>query len=336
MTEQVNLDLVWAQTGGVTDPGDAKYSTGWVAEIPTYQNFNFVLQNQSANLLALAEKGEFDWDDNISYQPGTKVKGSDGIFYSCVTATVAGNNHNPVNDSTQSYWVTGALFGKLSQDNLDATKGIFIKEVGVGRNPTTWAGNDITIEAENALIALNTTSSNQKNLVLGNVSGSLVVVDVNTDDTPDSRSIALTDPSVYKIYHEGNPPTVDSISGAVPMNPQDGRLYARRNTNWEETTSTTVSTAPPPPITGAGQGWYNLDDGQLYVDVDDGSSSQWVLANPPIIPDTDAEITAVMRFRQVLETDLTIENPYNGLSISPTIADGVTIEVAEDAIYVVL
>ncbi len=329
MTNQVNLDLVWAQTGGVTDPGDTKYSTGWVAEIPTYQNFNFVLQNQSANLLALAEKGEFDWQNNIAYKPGTKVKGSDGIFYSCITPTT---NNNPVNDSTQSYWVTGALFGKISQDTLDSTKGIFVKEVGAGRSATTWAGNDITIEADNALIALNTSSST-KNLVLGNVSGSLVVVDVNNTSTPDGRSIALTDSSVYKVYHEGFKPTVSDISGAVPMNPQNSRVMARLNSNWVETTSTQVAASPPPPVLGNGGGWYNLDDGQLYIDVDDGDSSQWVLANPPIIPDV---VPAVLKFDQVISEDVTIDNPYNGLSVSPSIANGVTVTILNDSIYVVV
>ena len=65
MTNHVNLDLIWADTGGVTDPGDVKYSTGWVAEIPTFQNFNFVLQNHSVNLLSDAERGQHTWDAGV-------------------------------------------------------------------------------------------------------------------------------------------------------------------------------------------------------------------------------------------------------------------------------
>jgi len=36
-----------------------------------------------------------------------------------------------------------------------------------------------------------------------------------------------------------------------------------------------------PTNTGAGTGWYNLEDGQTYIDIDDGDSTQWVPANPP-------------------------------------------------------
>ena len=73
MTTQVNLEQIWALSGGVTDPGDIKYTTGWVAGIPTFQNFNFVLQNHSKNILALAESGKFTHQLDINYKQGTRV-----------------------------------------------------------------------------------------------------------------------------------------------------------------------------------------------------------------------------------------------------------------------
>jgi hypothetical protein len=44
--------------------------------------------------------------------------------------------------------------------------------------------------------------------------------------------------------------------------------------------TTVVSSAPPPIATGSNTYWYNLDDGRLYIDVDDGTSFQWVLTVP--------------------------------------------------------
>ena len=43
MTTQVRLSYAWASTGGKTDPGNTEYNLGWIAEIPTFQEFNYVL-----------------------------------------------------------------------------------------------------------------------------------------------------------------------------------------------------------------------------------------------------------------------------------------------------
>ena len=42
----------------------------------------------------------------------------------------------------------------------------------------------------------------------------------------------------------------------------------------------------PPPKEGKGSGWYNLSDGTLYIDIDDGDSFQWVPASPPVFAES--------------------------------------------------
>jgi hypothetical protein len=291
MTTQQNLGLVWANTGGVTDPGDTKYETGWIAEIPTFQNFNFVLQSLDKNILVQAEQGTFEWQNNINYVAGATVLESGQLYY-CVQDHI---NQQPTLDGTNSYWVQGFMLGSAPRSDLQKEYGVYLKNMLPRSNATTWNSSDITIENKNCLIQLNTENGPTKNWLMGNVSGALVAVDIDTQMTADGRSIALADPNVHKLYHEGFKPTQADVAGTIPDAPLNSKMYARMDGNWVEVTSTTVGTAPPPPVKGAGQGWYNLDDGQFYIDVNDGDSSQWVPANPPVIPEVDPKLDAEYR-----------------------------------------
>lgn len=338
MTTQVNLDLVWASTGGTTDPGDTKYQTGWIAEIPTYQNFNYVLQNHSSNLLAIAEDGKFTWQAEITYQAGAVAKGSNGIFYTCHNVSTG---DDPVSDTTSSFWMVGALFGNATQDSAMFLNGVTIVDVNA-RGATDWDGNDLTISNANALAAFNTTAGGVDNFLLGNVSGSAVIVDIGTTITPDGRTIALADGNVHKIFHEGNPPTQADVSGTIPINPADGKIYGRQNTSWVEVSSTSVSSPPPAATVGAGQGWYNLDDGQFYIDIDDGDSTQWVPASPPVIP--IVELNTAIGNANVIRTnpknitqDITFVGDENGMTAGPiTIDNTFTVTVTTGSTWTVV
>jgi hypothetical protein len=279
MANQINLDLLWANQGGKTDPTDSKWEDGWIAEIPTYQNFNYVLHATESNLLHLAENGAFQWQTEINYEKGTLVRDG-GFEWFCITAN---SGNKPSDDNTNSYWTNGKIVGRTPVTPYTQKHGLYVANVN-DRTLTTWTGNDVTLENDTTLVAFNTTSTATDNLIFGNIGGELVVVDVGNAVVPDNRTIALTDSSVHRLYHEGHPPTQSEVSGTVPEAPTDGKLYSRKNTNWVKASATDVQTQPPPPNTGSGGGWYNLDDGQLYVDVDDGNSSQWVPASPPVIP----------------------------------------------------
>lgn len=277
MTNQSNLDLIWAGGGGVVDPGDAKYVLGWVTEIPTYENFNFVLQTTTTNLLSMAEAGSFVWQAEIAYVEGVRVIENNKLW-TCVTANTG---QNPTGDATNSYWVHGVAIGSSNIGTLLDEDGVLIQDVN-SRAATTWDGNDLTVKNANAVLSL-VTNDGTKNWLIANVGGVLVVADVDAVDTPDGRNISSGQSGVYDIFHQGNPPTISDIGGGVEEAPSDGIIYGRRNNTWIAVTSTIISDTPPT-NNGDGSGWYNLTDGQLYIDLDDGDSIQWVLANPPLLP----------------------------------------------------
>mgnify|MGYP003674373552 CR=1 FL=1 len=300
MTTQRDLPLVWASGGGQTPTGDAKYVSGWVAEIPSFQNFNYVLANATGNILVQAEQGHHNWDVAIQYQTGAQVVDG-GLVYACHTASIGSSitGAQPSLDATFSYWVTGAgMFGPAAVGELKQTDGILIDGINTRASAATWDGNDVTIKNSNAIISFNITSATVglPNWSLANVNGEMLLIDNGISTTPTGKSIAPGAATVSRIYHEAHPPTQSEVSGTIPDSPTDGPIYGRSNANWVKVTSTTVSTSPPPPVAGSGQGWYNLDDGTTYVDVDDGDSSQWVPASPPTLPFSKAGTNVVSHF----------------------------------------
>tara|TARA_R110000851_G_scaffold244874_2_gene397627 strand:- start:12741 stop:13697 length:957 start_codon:yes stop_codon:yes gene_type:complete len=289
MTDQINLHLVWANTGGTAPVGDAKYVGGWVAEIPTYQNFNYMVQGLDKNILHLAEVGYFTWQSQITYVAGVQVISPLGDKF---TARAASTGTDPDTDSTNSTWVHGWLVGSdiaslLESDGFQVALPV--------RTNALYTGMDQVIKNLNPMLEFRTTTAS-KNWALGNVSGELVAVDL-AQAGPDNKSIAIAGADTHRLFHEGHSPEVAEVDGAVPEAPTDGKLYARVGVSavsgsWVQVTSTTVSIAPPPPVLGAGQGWYNLEDGQFYLDINDGDSSQWVAGNPPTIPNFVAADTS--------------------------------------------
>ena len=171
MTTQRNLGLVWASTGGTLDPTDEKYSLGWEVEIPTYQNFNFVLNNNSRNILVGAEQRHHNWEDSINYVSGARVLGSDGVYYTCTTDNI---NQDPTTDSINNYWVTGDYISAGGSDTIQPEQefGFYIENMGLSTSTNTWTTNDITLRNSSAFIGLYNKTNGFDNLVLGNSHGS--------------------------------------------------------------------------------------------------------------------------------------------------------------------
>ena len=274
MTTQNNLERIWASTGSAIDPNATNYAAGWVAEIPTFQEFNYVLKNLCTNQLALAEAGCYTWQVDIAYAKGSKVLES-GKVYTCLTA----NTGQLVTNT--NYWTLGAYFGSMSLSNN--AYGVMVEDVNT-RTDSQWEGSDITLRNSNAVLQLSPSSGAYDHWLLHNVQGELGVTNTESNPYPDGRLIDYNQTNTHRLYHEGHRPTQTEVSGTIPENPADGSLYARQNSSWVPVTSTKIQSTPPSPLLGSGQGWYNLEDGQLYLDIDDGSSSQWVPANAPIIP----------------------------------------------------
>lgn len=284
MTDQVNLGLVWANTGGTTAVTEAKYVGGWVAEIPTYQNFNYSMQGLDQNILHLAESSSFDWQADINYEAGARVR----VGNKMRTCIVANINVDPATDTNQSYWVQGQMFGG-DLGTLSKSEGV-VAEFNA-RSISLWEGQDFTAENTIPLVVLKTTAATD-NWAVSNVSGQLAATNLGQGDA-DGRDIRLDQGNSFRIFHESHLPLVTEVPGAVEEAPTDTKLYARQGTsttsgNWIEVTTTTISETPPSPVLGSGKGWYNLVDATLYIDIDDGDSSQWAIAVPPQIPTINA------------------------------------------------
>lgn len=237
MTTPVKLELVWAEAGGTSDPSDSKYQLGWVSEIPTYQNFNHVLNALDKAKLSYAEGGIYSWQDNIAYRAGVKVLAGNKIF-TCITShnNLAGDNpQDPLLDNTNSYWVNGSVFSskESAHSNLDKREGVKIDEVFSRGSRDLWQGNDLTITGKNSIIALNDIAGT-KNLLFGNVKGKLVVVDVGALTNPDTTTNLnpSVNPNSFEVYHEGNKPTQQDVSGTIPASPLDGARYLRQGNSW--------------------------------------------------------------------------------------------------------
>jgi len=326
MTDQINLSILWAATGGTTPVSTSKYQDGWVSEIPTFQNFNYMLQGLDQNMLHLAESSSFDWEAAINYKAGAKVLRA-GIPY---VARVDNLNIDPTTDTNNNTWVTGMIVG-ADFANLLETDGSKV-EVGA-RTGNLYTAVDSAVVNSMPLIELRTTGATFDNWAVANITGELVASNLGKTG-PDGRSLAKDAGNSHRLFHEGHLPGVSEVPGAVPEAPVDGKLYARIGTSptsgtWTPVTSTVVQSAPPPAVLGAGQGWYNLDDGLFYVDINDGDSSQWVAACPPVIPRLADPIRSVMgsASRNVVMTP----NPLKESAVASTVGFSATIYTGNGA-----
>lgn len=88
MADRLTLGRIWANTGDWRDPGDAKYSLGWGAEIPTYQGLNYLQYKSDLAFLALAERGVQEWGADITYALRSQVWDNvDGKVYIALVAS---------------------------------------------------------------------------------------------------------------------------------------------------------------------------------------------------------------------------------------------------------
>jgi len=226
MATQKRLKDIWASAGVSTDPATAGYLEGWVVEIPAYEEFNYVLNAIDGNIGVLAEQAYFNWQTDISYIAGV-VLWQNGVQYTCKTDHAG---QDPEADTTQSYWVQAPTYGKAA--NLaNASEGLFLYGVAA-KSSNTWGSSDQTIFNNSALINFACASTSYDNLLFGNVRGQLVAIDVDNVITPDDRPILPGDPGVYRIFHEGNPPTIEDVGQGLGENPVDGNQYLRKDTSW--------------------------------------------------------------------------------------------------------
>ncbi len=145
MTQRI-IETPWADTGAITDPGASKTATGWITEIPTHQNFNWLLNRADEAIQNNQETGIEPWHALVIFQDQGLTMGSDGLIYQ--SQQVSNLNHQPVGDSGV-WWrqpiilpnnhITGLL------PSINATTPLFKLDIGGGECRNTGNTSNITL-----------------------------------------------------------------------------------------------------------------------------------------------------------------------------------------------
>lgn len=221
---QVKLNNIWASTGSTTDTGQTKYLDGWVVEIPTFQNFNYVLNGIDTNIHHIASIGAFEFQSDISYQVGAEVRTPITGVKRYATTDSTGSNLSSIYD-----WSSAPAYGRVGARY--STEGLILDTLAA-KTSGSWGSQEMTISGSSSIVAFNVNTT-RDNYLLANIDGDMVLVNTGNQYFPDGRDISVGSPGVYKIYHEGNPPSVGA-GGGVLNNPQDGKFYLRQDSAWVE------------------------------------------------------------------------------------------------------
>lgn len=103
ITNKPNVNIAWAESGAKIYPGDAKYAQGWIAEVPTHQNFNYI-QNQFGTFQKhINESGIAAWDGLTNYSKGSlvsyQISSDDTRVYQSLTDLNTNNNPSASSES---------------------------------------------------------------------------------------------------------------------------------------------------------------------------------------------------------------------------------------------
>ena len=90
----------WASSGAVIGMNSAKQALGWVAEMMTFQNLNWLFRSITQHLKHLNERGIGDWDSDTVYEVGALVMHTDNEAYRCIL-----NPPTFQGPSNATYWV---------------------------------------------------------------------------------------------------------------------------------------------------------------------------------------------------------------------------------------
>lgn len=103
------LNRVWTSNNANLrrDPGDAKYLQGWIAEIPTFQVLNYLQYKVDTTLLALAERGVFEWGADVQYGLGSLVW--DDATQTVYVATVGSPSRTLRPSQNLGQWAASAI-----------------------------------------------------------------------------------------------------------------------------------------------------------------------------------------------------------------------------------
>lgn len=215
MTTQIRLSQQFAGAGDRTDLG-AKWGSGYGAEKPTYQGFNYLAYAITSNILALAE-GVLDWDSAIAYEAGARVSRGGSIYF----ALKGNTNVDPTTDwaGSAQNWHKGSYAGGTGNydPSTKAHKAIAsITDNTVAGSSSTWNSTAHALLGNNTSLYMERSAGNGV-LLFSPSSGVFKLLEVNTT-FPDGRSLA----SAYTFVTSNNfasylPSASTTVKGIVEM-----------------------------------------------------------------------------------------------------------------------
>lgn len=178
------LNRVWTSNNANLrrDPGDAKYLQGWIAEIPTFQVLNYLQYKVDTTLLALAERGVFEWGTDVQYGLGSLVW--DDATRTVYVATVGSPSRTLRPSQNLGQWAASAI--QVSRyDYDDIVSKISAHIADVTSNPHRLTANmigaynkaqiDSLIAQYNALVASHANDRNNPHKVTAAQAGAVPV-----------------------------------------------------------------------------------------------------------------------------------------------------------------
>lgn len=107
------IEKLWSSNGDMSPPpDDTKIATGFIVEIPTLEQFNYIENKQDSMLAHLNQRGIAEWDANSSYYADISyVSGSNGIIYRAkLNSGGSVSAVNPVTEVGSVYWGVAFYF----------------------------------------------------------------------------------------------------------------------------------------------------------------------------------------------------------------------------------
>lgn len=124
------LNRIWTSTNANLrrDPGDTKYIQGWISEIPTYQVLNYLQYKVDTTLLALAERGIFEWGSDVTYGLASVVwDETDKRIY---VSTVGAPDKTKAPSTNPTHWTPSSIqVSRASYDSIVAAINAHIADV---------------------------------------------------------------------------------------------------------------------------------------------------------------------------------------------------------------
>lgn len=225
-----NLNLIWADAGDKIKPDDSKIHTGWLVEIPTRQNFNWLDGRQDQFNAHVNQRGIAEYDPTTEYIGGKSyLQGSNGVVYFCYNTNITGVD--PVSDTNNTYFREAFV----TPDGYSGGKRFVGFEV---------FSTNLTAVPNHRYLALGPATVTLPTALAGDA----VVIATGTD-------IAIT--------------VVDSESNTYSLNGKEEHVFTRTNTGWIQLDSTntgsgSVSLDGPTTVTQGSTNSYTITDFNVF------------------------------------------------------------------------